>query len=1020
MAHQIFENRSVFISSTFRDMQGERDLIREVVLTELSSYSEKYAVDIGFVDLRWGVKTSNIESEEEKEKRVLKVCLDTIDETRPFMIVLLGDRYGWTPSEKLLLYATKEKGFNILEAKSVTALEIEYALTSENRDKMRHCFFYFRDELPYERMSETNRKIYTDIYSSLENFQLLKKLKQKLAREYPGKIRHYSVNWDEEKKRITNFGELDKLIIEDLKSAIDYEIANRPSIEISQKQLYEIETYFEKKRRGFFGREKELTIMKDFALNNSGLLTLVGKSGIGKSAIMAELYKNLQNEDVLVLPFCCGMSSSLARPEDLLILWIKLLSEIIEDKAVPLRLKEDKKSFIELTNTLEGLLFRFAEHKKIILMIDAADQFGMDIISKNMSYLPIALPLNVTVLVSLTHGVQEEELVSRGSQFLHLKELNESEIRGIVSLAFSLNYKEIGISVLNAVASKSNAGNPIVLSAIVQSLLTMDENDFDEANQKYEGMESDIILDRMLIDVIEDIPTDIEAIYPKLLLKLFARVGKEKAEIVLGLLANSEYGLRLSDVDAMFESQGIPFTNADFYFIVRRFRNQFIQDSHQAWRFHHNFVQNSIRTVIDRFLPLKLLADNATATDANDRFGLNGALSHLFLTKRIEDANTLIHRIINKNSKNINLLVRDMVNKILDTVHAENAVIFFSGIYQLQHFEKDVCILPFFTKVLERLREQVSPDFLKRIVHLLENANKIEQFIRIEDMLVAQYLTERAKVASYIGDINMACNISEFSLTMAKKIFGNIYFPIVCSQPLEKQFGQIYLSYRSDMNHLDFEVMQRMLLEINYILMVYAEYYSLRCKQLGISCFDKLSNYDHVFFLTQSSNASDDSTYFIIMKYRLGMMNTILSALLEENSADTLRIFSHVEGWKDFMEMQQPMDDEFIKQSLGDLFHIGAKASVQRGNESKADETYQKSIHYYMELYRIQSSMNSLNRLFETVLEYASFLKETGNNNGKKNLFKIINPYLIILENRYQTNKANCKLLIKIKGIFSN
>ena len=52
----------VFISSTFKDMHGERDLITRYVFPELRSWCFNYCVNIHEVDLRWGVTQKNAES----------------------------------------------------------------------------------------------------------------------------------------------------------------------------------------------------------------------------------------------------------------------------------------------------------------------------------------------------------------------------------------------------------------------------------------------------------------------------------------------------------------------------------------------------------------------------------------------------------------------------------------------------------------------------------------------------------------------------------------------------------------------------------------------------------------------------------------------------------------------------------------------------------------------------------------------------------------------------------------------
>ena len=52
--------KNIFVSSTFRDMQAERDLIQKEVLPQLRSKARKYGENINMIDLRWGVDTSNV------------------------------------------------------------------------------------------------------------------------------------------------------------------------------------------------------------------------------------------------------------------------------------------------------------------------------------------------------------------------------------------------------------------------------------------------------------------------------------------------------------------------------------------------------------------------------------------------------------------------------------------------------------------------------------------------------------------------------------------------------------------------------------------------------------------------------------------------------------------------------------------------------------------------------------------------------------------------------------------------
>ena len=101
----------VFISSTFRDMQGERDALNSWVFPALEARLRERRSRLEPIDLRVGVDTTQAASEREREQQILKVCLREIDRSRPFLMVLLGDRYGWVPDDDRIRAAAGEVGF---------------------------------------------------------------------------------------------------------------------------------------------------------------------------------------------------------------------------------------------------------------------------------------------------------------------------------------------------------------------------------------------------------------------------------------------------------------------------------------------------------------------------------------------------------------------------------------------------------------------------------------------------------------------------------------------------------------------------------------------------------------------------------------------------------------------------------------------------------------------------------------------------------------------------------------------
>ena len=92
MTNEIIDDRHirVFISSTFQYMEKEREQLIKKVFPILRKMAAERGVVVTELDLRWGIT-----KEESENGKVLEICLNEIDHSRPFFIGLLGDRYGF-------------------------------------------------------------------------------------------------------------------------------------------------------------------------------------------------------------------------------------------------------------------------------------------------------------------------------------------------------------------------------------------------------------------------------------------------------------------------------------------------------------------------------------------------------------------------------------------------------------------------------------------------------------------------------------------------------------------------------------------------------------------------------------------------------------------------------------------------------------------------------------------------------------------------------------------------------------
>ncbi len=86
-------SRPVFLTSTFRDMHAEHDYLRTHIFPQLEARLRRRH-HLEPIDLRWGVETATVDKQQSKELLVLQVCLNEITRSRPFLIALIGDRYG--------------------------------------------------------------------------------------------------------------------------------------------------------------------------------------------------------------------------------------------------------------------------------------------------------------------------------------------------------------------------------------------------------------------------------------------------------------------------------------------------------------------------------------------------------------------------------------------------------------------------------------------------------------------------------------------------------------------------------------------------------------------------------------------------------------------------------------------------------------------------------------------------------------------------------------------------------------
>ena len=160
-----WKNIRIFVSSTFVDMDEERDILKDIVEPKLNEFLVKHLCSVEFVDLRHSVKTDNSKTLLEREQAIFNICLEEIDNCVPYFIGIIGHRYGWVPADDGVPCPDINipDDFPIPKEKlSVTMYEFLHGFFVPEIDNQR-CLLFMRSEDSYTNITGENLKNYIQL-----------------------------------------------------------------------------------------------------------------------------------------------------------------------------------------------------------------------------------------------------------------------------------------------------------------------------------------------------------------------------------------------------------------------------------------------------------------------------------------------------------------------------------------------------------------------------------------------------------------------------------------------------------------------------------------------------------------------------------------------------------------------------------------------------------------------------------------------------------------------------------------
>ena len=268
MRTNLIDNRQirVFISSTFRDMQDERDYLMKRTFPKLRKLAAERDVTLTELDLRWGIT-----EEEAKTGKVVEICLREIENSIPFFIGIIGNRYGWVPEKNDLSVNVTERfpdvNTFIGQHLSVTEMEMQFGVLQREEDM--HAYFYIKDKMEKQ-----------------DNPEMLNRLKAEVeASRYPSSTYSSPENLAEQVEQAF-IVLLDQLFPEGTISELEKE-------RIGQR------SFMHQLCQNYIRDEKNFKVLDDWMQDwEQHQMVITGASGLGKSALIANwVNEKLQEKD---------------------------------------------------------------------------------------------------------------------------------------------------------------------------------------------------------------------------------------------------------------------------------------------------------------------------------------------------------------------------------------------------------------------------------------------------------------------------------------------------------------------------------------------------------------------------------------------------------------------------------------------------------------------------------------------------------------------------------------------------
>ena len=525
----------IFISSTFKDMDVERDALRSIVESKINKFLEKYMLSIEFIDLRHSVKTDKKASEEERERQICAVCLDEIKRCSPYFIGLLGHRYGWIPPRGIIGNNKTENNVFPIESErlSVTAHEFIHGLFAKGNETK--GLIFLRKESSYKNLP---KEAMNDFIDDGENRVLVGKVRDFITTNSGINSLDYEI--DLSAVNTSTISQWVEMTYNAVLELIKTEYQTRETEDELSEFLSAQERYVQQKTKDFKGRQKELDESRQKLEDRRECIIAEKESGMGAHSLHCKLYDEYRKDESNVCLFYSPEASNEYKDfEQVLYFWTLWLDREYMHEGVCFADWKNNKN--EIHNKLEAFINTLNERGKQIYAFICGTQFLNKYLSPNM-------PIKACNLCIYTQEIQ----FLRPLMYI-VEPYRKETIATII--------EPLRPQVRKTLLEHPRSSHAEWLNLAITLLDRMNKMDFIVIRHNTDSDNEQNIVNHQL-QMIEQFPDDVNEMRQKWVLKVRESIGKDIVDKIIFALTLNDNGLSASECCEFVECQQIDFSIA--------------------------------------------------------------------------------------------------------------------------------------------------------------------------------------------------------------------------------------------------------------------------------------------------------------------------------------------------------------------------------------------------------------------------------------------------------------------------